>query len=256
MEGQDKTIKPVRNFKYLGVELHDSTKWNHYLMEGKNNLTKTLKTRLNAIRRLLPFMSFLQRRIVLNGLIISIMMYGAPIWGGAPMYLKSKIKSLQLEAARLAIGPKSKKWSASKLLKTMKWLPLEDLIKKATMKIIHGMVFSGQPPLLTFRTMGAVPGNNQQNTRRTGPLKIGNRPKKIGRTMLTKHQFRARSYDIYATLPEEILKIKSNKLFGKWVDKRPKKHPEKMIKTFQKLKKLKPSIENLKFKIEKQNIRN
>ena len=37
--------------------------------------------------------------------------------------------------------------------------------------------------------------------------------------MLTKHQFRARSYDIYASLPEEIIKIKSKKLFGKWVDK-------------------------------------
>ena len=179
VEGESKPIRPVRSFKYLGVEVHDSTKWNHYLLEGKNNLTKTLKNRLNAIRQLLPFMSFSQR-IVLNGLIISIMMYGAPIWGGAPMYLKSKIKSIQLEAARLAIGPKAKRWSATTLLKTMKWLPLEDLIKQITMKIIHGMIMLGQPPLLTYRTMGAEPDSNQHITRRTGPLKIGTRPKKIG----------------------------------------------------------------------------
>ena len=50
--------------------------------------------------------------------------------GGGPLYLKKKIKSIQLEAARLAIGPKSRMWSATTLLKNMKWLPLEDLIKK------------------------------------------------------------------------------------------------------------------------------
>ena len=54
----------------------------------------------------------------------------------------------------------------------------------------------GQPPLLKFRTMGEDTTMTLQNTRRTGPLKIGTRPKKIGRTLLTKHQFRSRAYDI------------------------------------------------------------
>ena len=138
--------------------------------------------------------------------------------GGAPMYLKKRIKSLQLEAARIAIGPQSKRWSATTLLKKMKWLPLDDLIKKATMKIIHGMIMTNQPPLLSHRTIGPT-RTEFQNTRRTGPLRIGTRPKEIGRTLLTKHQFRAKSYEVYALLPEAITAIKSKKLFGKWVEK-------------------------------------
>ena len=153
-----------------------------------------------------------------------------PPYGGAPHYLKAKIISIQLEAARMALGPKTKRWSATRLLKEMKWLSLEDMIKKATMKIIHGMVMTSQPPLLTFRTMGTGLGQDHHVTRRTGPNKIGTRPKTIGRTHLTKHQFRARTYEIYATLPDEITEIKSKKLFGKWVDrflKNPKNIPKK-----------------------------
>ena len=42
--------------------------------------------------------------------------YGAAVWGGAPGYLVKKVKSLQLEASRIAIGPKSTRLSTKALL--------------------------------------------------------------------------------------------------------------------------------------------
>ena len=130
----------------------------------------------------------------------------------------------------MALGPKTKRWSATRLLNEMKWLPLEKMINKATMKLIHGMVMTSQPPLLTYRTMGSGLDHDHHVTRRTGPNKIGTRPKNIGRTRLTKHQFVARTYEIYATLPDEITEIKSKIMFGKWIDrylKNPKNLPKK-----------------------------
>ena len=71
---------------------------------------------------------------------------------------------------------------------------------------------------------------NKPTTRLTGPLKIGTRPRNVGRTKITRYHFRANAYNIYGTLPDSITQIKIKKKFLMWV-KRFQKDPKNVPKT-------------------------
>ena len=45
-------IKPIRNFKFLGVPIADTLHWGHFLVEGKNSLLSQLKKRIAALKKI------------------------------------------------------------------------------------------------------------------------------------------------------------------------------------------------------------
>ena len=123
----------------------------------------------------------------------------------------------------MAIGPISNRWSTLKLLDTMKWAPLEQLLERATISMTHDIIHLNEPMVLSFKILnhGLILMNkgkivSNKITRLTGP---GTKPKDVGRTKLTRYHFRANSYRIYGTLPKSITDIKSKKRFLSWVKK-------------------------------------
>ena len=46
----DEDIKPVEAIKYLGIEIHNSLKWNYFLSDSKNSLITQLNNRLKALK--------------------------------------------------------------------------------------------------------------------------------------------------------------------------------------------------------------
>ena len=128
--------------------------------------------------------------MLLNGLFHSKLLYGAPLWAGAPIYLKNKIQHLQLEACRLANGFKSLKWSKKQLLDSMKWTNVQSLVERASATLIHSIIHFNEPKIIAAK-MNIITNTDIQNstipriTRTSGPLRLGPRPKGVGRTRLS-----------------------------------------------------------------------
>ena len=51
------------------------------------------------------------------------------------------------------------------------------------------------------------------------PGKIGVKPKKVGKAIISKYQLRACSYKVYGQIPEELTAIKTPLLFKGWLSR-------------------------------------
>ena len=139
-------------------------------------------------------------------------------YGGGPKYIKKKFQSLQLEAARSVLGHKSSRWSKAELLRQMDWMDLEQTLGFAANKLSYKIMHWKLPELLHARYMKSK-NEVQINTRLSGSFKMGARPKNIGRTKLTKNQYRAVAYNYYESIPEDIQNLARFDHFKKWLKK-------------------------------------
>ena len=218
VQGAPKPITPVRSLLYLGVMVQDDMKWNKFLTEGPQNLTQKLTQKLNAIKLMRKYTNTKTTKILLNGVFTSTLLYGAALWIGAPQYLKTKIQSLKLEACRTALGPKTKRWSTSRLLKEMNWLPISKILERENAVATHKIINNQTPQYMNYKMNEKyLPENGpyQITTGRNGPSKIGTRPKDIGKTRTTKYHFRTQSYNVYGKIPEKITQLKKKPTLSK-----------------------------------------
>ena len=116
------------------------------------------------------------------------------------------------------IGPRSYRWSTQQLLSEMDWLSIEDILTYTSCKLTYKILHQGKPELLRHRLIEAHPPS-QTRTRLSGPNKIGPRPKKVGRTLITRNQFRAKAYVYYSRIPENIQNLAQLDHFTKWTKK-------------------------------------
>ena len=215
LRAHPKNVHPTKTFTYLGIEIEDTLKWNSFLDTSKNNIVNQLKKRLVALRHLKKFADLKIMKQYANGIFHSKVMYGAELWGGAPLYLKKRIQSLMSEAARIVLGLKlTDRWSTFKLMKEMNWLNLENLLTLSACRIIHQIIHKKRPVILAHK-MSPKWSVGDIITRLSGPKKLGPRPKTVGRTKLTKYHFRAQAYTEWPKIHENIQKIKKPKTFKK-----------------------------------------
>ena len=97
----------------------------------------------------------------------------------APNYIIKIMQSIQLEAARTIIGPLSKRWSRTHLLKELNWLSVSQIGTLASVKLTHKIRASSQPALLAHRVMSKV--NQDRRTRSNVPFEIGRKPPGLGK---------------------------------------------------------------------------
>ena len=107
IEGKELPISPVRSIVYLGIHIQDYLRWNQFVSEGLDNLAKQLRQKLNAIKILRKYLSIKTTKMILNGIFMATLYYGACLWVGSQNYLKTKIQTIQLDACRLTLGQKA-----------------------------------------------------------------------------------------------------------------------------------------------------
>ena len=169
---------------------HDLS-WIYFLMDGKMSIKNQLTTRLNALRILSKTTKPKIKKMLASGIFMSKIYYWAEIWAGAPKYLLKIIQHLQLEAARICIGRKSKQWSTTHLLKEMKWPSVQMIAQLSSAKITHKILMAGRPEVLHHRIVRQM--QKQRITRNNGPYKLGNKPKGVVESTHSKYQYRANS---------------------------------------------------------------
>ena len=216
IENKNEPIQPVRNMKYLGIMIQDDLMWNQFLKDGPDNLEKRLKQKINAIKCIRKYLSTKTTRILMNGVFMSHILYGATLWGGAPQYLINRIQSTQLEACRTTIGHISKRWSTRKLLKEMGWLSIKQNLQNETAKTTHKIINNQEPEHMAFKMNMKFKNPNQPNTRMSGNGKLGNKPTSLGKTKTSRNHYRNYAYLVYQSIPEELTNIKTPYLFKRW----------------------------------------
>ena len=82
-------------------------------------------------------MSIKTTKMILKGIFMATLLYGACLWVGAQKYLKRKIQTLQLDAGRLTLGEKSNRWSTKKLLQEMNWLSVQKILERENILMTH-----------------------------------------------------------------------------------------------------------------------
>ena len=219
VDGIEKPIKPLRNFLYLGVRIQDDLKWNQHLADGPENMTKKLQQKLNAVKLIRRYMGVKTTKMVLNGIFMSVIYYGACLWIGAPHYLKDKIQKLQLDACRLTIGRKADRWSKKKLLQEMNWLPVNEILKKESILMTHKIMKTNNPEHMHYKMFTKYKNYLTKETRQTGMNNLGNLPKQIGNSKTTQYHYRVSAYKIFNQIPEELRLMNDPKIFKRWVNR-------------------------------------
>ena len=144
-------IIPKLTLKFLGVTLSEDLHWKKILTDGNKNLFSQLKTRISVIKKLRSSMSFVFAKTFATSIFMGKLNYAAELWGGAPAYLIKKIKSLQLEAARMVIGPKSFRWSTKQLLQKIDWMSIRQVLAFTANKLSYNIFHLKKPELLSHR---------------------------------------------------------------------------------------------------------
>ena len=209
-------IQPTAQFKYLGLQFNEKLDWKHYLIESKDSLKKQLIKRISALKTIRKYSTVKQMRTLANGLFKSKLLYGAELWGAAPKYLKKQLKTLQLDVARLVIGPSATRMPTQQLLDRMKWLTLDKQLILSSARLSHQIIHQKVPTKLHHKMTQHLT-TQPRHTRISGDYRLGNRPRQIGRTRITRQQYPAQAYQNYQHIPEVITNITKKKLFIKWL---------------------------------------
>ena len=105
--------------------------------------------------------------MIANGVVQSKLSYLITVWGNAQLYLLKALQTQPLIAARTVCGPLSSRWSRFKLLSTVKWLSVRQMIVYFTILQAHKTLLSGKPAVLfglfdqdiPYQTRGASNGH-------------------------------------------------------------------------------------------------
>lgn len=205
-------VLPKNNMKILGTNISNNLKWNFHISESQDSLLAQMHKRLTMLRLLAKSAPPKLLTIIANGIIMSKLSYGIELWGLAPNYLINKLQSTQLEACRVINGYTSARWNKTRLLKSVNWLSVKELIELNTAKLTHKILHGTGPGVLTQLMTEQLPA---RTTRTTGINKLGNLPPKLGRTNVTKHTYRYRSYANYISIPDILKNINKSETFRK-----------------------------------------
>ena len=189
---QPKTIKHSPKVKILGLEIEQALNWKYICLDSPMSIAKQLKKIVNSLKLLSRAATTPQLKMFANGIIMSKIEYRAEIWAAFPDYILKSLQSIQLEVARTVLGPKTRRWSTTHLLTELKWLSIRQIATLASVKLSHKILHSSQPETLAHRILSQI--NHGRITRGIGPFQLGPRPAGLGRTLLTKYQFRANAY--------------------------------------------------------------
>ena len=120
-------IEPIKHEKLLGGIIANDFSWNEHIRENKKYLFRKLTTRINGLCKICSISSFKTRKIMANGIVMSLIIYLIEIWGGCNEYLLRFLQVLQNRAAR-HVTKLSWYTSTKDLLNQCNWLSIKQLI--------------------------------------------------------------------------------------------------------------------------------
>ena len=197
-------IRPTSSEKLLGCWVHEDLKWSEHLIDNKKeNIIKSLYTRLGALKKIRKIATFKNRKMIAEGIFSSKLSYLIALWGGCGTVLKKSLQIVQNKVARI-VTRLDWSTSAKQLLHQCGWLSVNQLIFYHSVLLIYKVRLSKTPRYLHMMHNS---WSYQYKTRQaeSGLIKLVARPK----LELTKSSFRYRGANQYNQLPAEIRSCES-----------------------------------------------
>ena len=121
------TIRPSGREKLLGCWIDENPKWSEHIRDNKENLVRSLTSRLGAMKKISRVASFKNRKMLANGIFMSKLSYLIALWGGCGIILRRTLQIIQNKVARAVT---KLKWTTSPavLLSQVGWLSVNQLI--------------------------------------------------------------------------------------------------------------------------------
>ena len=190
-------IEPQYEEKLLGALISNDLSWKNHIRDTKASLIKTLTSRINALSKVSQYSSFLNRKMVANGLFMSYLSYLIPLYGGAPEYLITALQTLQNRAARL-VTKSDWRTSSSSMMSQIGWLNVRQLIVQQSLMLIFKTSKDRKPVYLHDRISKRFAVNT-----RLGANK-GIKDSRKFKTTLGMQSFTPRSIKLWNSLPGDI----------------------------------------------------
>lgn len=205
----DKIIAHTKTINVLGIKFNDKLNWNNHITTGEKSLAQQIRHRLVALRTISRSTTTDFSKQLATGLILSRVEYAIALWGTAPQHNIDVIQKLLNKAARIALGPRTQRWSISRLMSEMGWLKVNELIRYHQCCLIHQIIYTGSPQYLRERILTERTGRTRSYDHR----KLGPKPKNEGSSIFTKNNFVSRSYETYNNLPPILTSIPIRSIF-------------------------------------------
>ena len=113
-------------------------------MDNKDFLLKSLNQRIGAIKKISKVSSFKTRKMIVNGIFMSKLIYLMPVWMGCEEFWVSALQVCQNKAARL-VTRLDRYTSTNVLMKQCGWMPVRQLLIYHSLVLFH-KVFQHQTP--------------------------------------------------------------------------------------------------------------
>ena len=79
--GQEE-IEPTEHEKLLGAHISNDFKWNNHLRDNEKSPFKFLTSRINGLSKISYLASFKNRKMIANGIVMSLIVYLIQVYGG------------------------------------------------------------------------------------------------------------------------------------------------------------------------------
>ena len=126
-------------------------------------MLKVLNTRINALRKVSHGTSFKTRKAVVNGIIISRLIYLIPLWSGCEKYLMNSLQIVQNKAAHL-VTKRGKMTPIKTLLNECGWLSVAQLGVYHSLVLVF-KILETQSPQYLFNKLSGLQGKTYYKTR-------------------------------------------------------------------------------------------
>ena len=113
-----------------------------------NNLIKNIEYRTMMMKRIKNFTTIVQRKKIANAVIIGKINYMLPTYSNLTVMQLQKLHVVLMKAAKTTIGQPCFRWTNQKILETVGWIPIRQMIEKAKLKVLHNIILTKQPKML------------------------------------------------------------------------------------------------------------
>ena len=187
-----KVIKSCKSTILLGGTIQQNSTWQAHLETGEEPV-------IPKLRKLLGNLKFIGREIpekgkliLVNGILISRMIYLMPMWGGTSSKYIKQMQAILNNCARYISG-KHKRTKTLELMEYCKWLTVAEMIDLYTLVAIYRIVNMNTPEYFTSKM-----NMDQDNLIFTSKPRIQN----------TEQSFRWRGITLWNTMPPNLREIK------------------------------------------------
>ena len=130
-DGETKTIHPKKDSILLGATLQKNTTWQSHLNKGENALLPKMRKRLGALKHVGKDLTKEAKLLLVNGHLISHLLYLLPIWAGTDKKYLDKLQTTINNVARF-VGSFGKRTKTMNLMRYCNWMTVRELCTQKT----------------------------------------------------------------------------------------------------------------------------